>query len=89
MGLIMTPSSRGTDGRVNSHTVALPNGATAFLNSVSGRGWELIIRRGAGVTDSRGLFGSTNDIMLMLEAEFTSSGEARWPQIGRRSRPRF
>ena len=85
----MTPSGVGNDSTVNSYVVALPDGATAFLNSVAGRGWELIIRRGGGYTDRRGLFASTKDIMLKLEAEFNSAPVGpRWPQIERRSRPR-
>jgi len=72
MGLVMTPSSLGSESAANCYVVALPNGSTAFLNSVSGRGWELIIRRGGGDTDRRGLFASRKDIMLKLEVEFNS-----------------
>jgi hypothetical protein len=89
MGLIMTPSSLGNHRTVNTYVVALPDGSTAFLNSVSGRGWELIIRRGGGHTDRRGLFASTTDIMLRLEVEFNPAPVGpRWPQVERRSRPR-
>jgi hypothetical protein len=88
MALIIKASAAQSDGTVNGYVVALPNGATAFLNSVSGRGWELIIRRGAGDTDRRGLFASTKDIMSKLDAEFNSAPGPEWPQIERRSRPR-
>jgi hypothetical protein len=88
MALIIKASAVRSDGTVNGYVVALPNGATAFLNSVSGRGWELIIQRGGGDTERRGLFASTKDIMSKLDAEFNSVPVAQWPQIERRSRPR-
>jgi hypothetical protein len=90
MALTMQPSRRLTDGTINSYVVQLPNGATAFLNSVSGRGWELIIRRGGGATDRRGLFASHQDIMLVLQAEVdVPQPSPTWPEVERRSRPRL
>ena len=90
MALTMHPSGRLKDGTVNSYVVQLPDGATAFLNSVSGKGWELIIRRGGGATDRRGLFASPQDIMLVLQAEADVAQPApTWPQVERRSRPRL
>jgi hypothetical protein len=88
MGLIMTPTSVGSDGTVNSYVVALPAGAAAVLNLVPGRGWDLTVRPGGGAIDDRGLFASTKDIILKLEAEFNSTTGPGWPQAERRSRPR-
>jgi len=90
MALTMQPSRRLNDGTINSYVVQLPNAATAFLNSVSGKGWELIIRRGGGATDRRGLFASHRDIMLVLQAEVdVPQALPTWPQVDRRSRPRL
>ena len=86
--LMMRSSSSLPDGTVGGYVVALPDGATAFLNSVSGGGWELIIRHGGGLTDRRGLFGTPEDIMFVLQAEAGSPQLAKWPEVERRARPR-
>jgi hypothetical protein len=85
MGLIMTPSSVGTDRSVNSYVVALPEGATAFLTLVPDKGWALTIRRGGGGADDRGLFATTDDIMSKLKAEF--SALQTWPDAPHSERP--
>jgi hypothetical protein len=88
MGLTMVPNVLDRDGRVATYVVALPEGATAFLNAVSGGGWELTIRRRGGATDRRGLFGTPRDVMFVLQAEIDAAQPATWPHVERRSRPR-
>ena len=69
LNLQLQPSERFGHGQVYSYVIALPNEATAILDLVGGRGWRLTIRD-HGATIDRGLFGSTDDIVELLSAEY-------------------
>ena len=67
--LRLQPSERFGHGQVHSYVIALPNEATAVLDLIGGKGWRLTIRE-HGATIDRGLFGSTDDIVKLLTAEY-------------------
>jgi hypothetical protein len=68
MKLSLQPN-RATPGRtLTSYTVTLRSDERAVLEQVD-RDWRLIIFRPGRVED-RGLFASTHDILMLLEAEY-------------------
>ena len=69
MRLSLQPNGNVARTRPHSYLVDLPNGASAILDAVDGKGWHLTIRDEGQVND-RGLFGSTADALAVLQAEF-------------------
>jgi hypothetical protein len=60
---------------VHSYIAHLPDGSTAVLDQVQGHGWVLTLRYGDGtVVTQRGLFGTPEDIVAILEAEYYPAG---------------
>ena len=69
MRLSLQPNGQAHQGQHHSYIVALPNETTAILDEVAGQGWHLSIVR-QGRLYNRGMFGSTADILALLESEF-------------------
>lgn len=69
MRLSLHPHGQFGHGAVHSYTVELPTGDKALLTLAPGKGWHLEIVR-KGMTLPRGLFGTTHDILMLLEAEY-------------------
>ena len=61
------------EGEVRSYSVDLPNRGLAVLDRVDGQGWELTVRLGEGVIQSRGLFATPKDAVAVLDAEYKLS----------------
>lgn len=69
MRLSLQPNGQIARTRPHSYLVDLPNGASAILDAVDGKGWQLTIREDGTVND-RGVFATTADALAVLEAEF-------------------
>jgi hypothetical protein len=85
MDMVLRPNGRAKNGGFNSFTVELPGRALAVIDKVDGKGWELTIRPGSARILPRGLFGSPQDVLCVLEAEYSPhSGDttAARPQAG-------
>lgn len=68
----LTLQPNGGSGRRHeptSYIVELPGSDSAVIDRVEGQGWHLTIRRHGNVIN-RGLFGSTHDILALLDAEY-------------------
>ena len=58
---------------VHSYIAHLPDGSTAILDQVQGHGWVLTLRYADGtLLKQHGLFGTPEDIVGVLEAEYYS-----------------
>ena len=62
-----------TEGEVRSYSVDLPDRGLAVLDRIDGQGWELTVRLGEGVIQSRGLFSTPKDAVAVLDAEYNLS----------------
>ena len=70
MQMILRPNGSARDGGFHSYTVELPGRALAVIDKVEGKGWQLTIRPGSAQIDNRGLFGTPQDVLGVLEAEY-------------------
>ena len=70
MRLTLQPNGRWalTDDPT-SYIVDLPNDVKAILDRVDGQGWHLTIRHNGSISN-RGMYGSPQDVLAVLEAEF-------------------
>jgi hypothetical protein len=67
--LVLQANDRPDYGqRAESHFVSLPGDERAALEQVNNGSWRLLIYRPGSVTD-QGLFGTTHDILTLLQAE--------------------
>jgi hypothetical protein len=78
MKLSFLPDGHFSHGQVSSYMVDLPSGETAHLIRVPD-GWELSVRTLNGQTVRRGLFASSYDAVMVLEAEFFPTEGATFP----------
>ena len=70
MRLSLQPNERPLYGhQVKSYCVALPNNDKAVVEERPTGTWRLFIYRQGGVSD-RGEFGSTHDVLTLLESEY-------------------
>jgi hypothetical protein len=70
MRLSLQPNEQPLYGqKPTSHLVTLPHSEKAVLEETSPGSWRLTIYR-EGIKVDRGLFGSTHDILTLLEAEY-------------------
>jgi len=70
----MRLSLRPTDDRCDvqeatSYIVRLPHSDSALIEMLSNGGWRLVVYT-HGIRVDRGLFGSSHDILTLLEAEY-------------------
>jgi hypothetical protein len=70
MEITLHPNGRSQAGPPHSFVVALPEGATAILDKITGKGWQLTVRHQHGRLTNRGLFGTPYDIQALLQAEY-------------------
>jgi hypothetical protein len=70
MNLALIRDGHGLNGQASSYRIELPNGYCALLAVASNRGWDLSIQNDKGKVTGRGLFGSTHDAIMLLEAEY-------------------
>jgi hypothetical protein len=68
--LELTASIDDIQGSPARYRMKLPDGRTASLIGIADKGWELSIRAISRQVESRGLFGSPEDIVALLEAEY-------------------
>jgi len=73
MDMVLRPNGSARNGGFTSFTVELPGRALALIDKVAGKGWELTIRLGSARILPRGLFGTPQDVLFVLEAEYSSS----------------
>ena len=72
MDMVLRPNGNARNGGFTSFTVELPARALAVIDKVEGKGWELTIRLGSARILPRGLFGTPQDVLCVLEAEYGS-----------------
>ena len=84
MNLALIHDSYGSNGEASSYRIELPNGDSALLLLALNRGWDLSIQNDKGKVTGRGLFGSTHDAMMLLEAEYYPPGDFVDEQIAAR-----
>lgn len=71
MQMILRPNGSARVGGFQSYTVELPGRAVAVIDKVEGKGWQLTIRPGSAEIHNRGLFGTPQDVLSLLEAEYS------------------
>jgi hypothetical protein len=73
MQMILRSNGSARAGDFQSYTVELPGRAVAVIDKVEGKGWHLTIRPGSAEIHNRGLFGTPQDVLSVLEAEYSPS----------------
>lgn len=77
MRLTLRPNGRSSSGvEPTSYRVELPDREIAILDRVDNHGWQLTIRERGQAID-RGLFGTTDDVLALLEAEYLPQTRTR------------